>query len=129
MVQTRILSKPERLLWSAAGYALLGLGIAGYVLPVMPGTIFLILALACFARSNDRMVEWMLAHPWFGRVLGEWLRTGSISTKVKWISCGCIAVFSVASAWRAWSTAPLASVAVMMVAVWGVTYIVRRPTL
>jgi uncharacterized membrane protein YbaN (DUF454 family) len=40
-----------RLLYLAARLMVAGLGIAGYILPVMPGTVFPVLAAVCFARS------------------------------------------------------------------------------
>ena len=45
------------------GLVFVGLGIAGYILPVMPGTIFLILAAGCFARSSRRLEAWSENHP------------------------------------------------------------------
>ena len=43
-----------RPLYFTAGLVFVGLGVLGYILPVMPGTIFLILAAGCFARSSRR---------------------------------------------------------------------------
>ena len=43
----------RRWAWTAAGMLMVALGIIGAMLPVMPTTIFLILALACFSRASN----------------------------------------------------------------------------
>lgn len=73
----------SRLLWIAAGLVLTGVGIVGVVLPVMPGTIFLILAAACFARGSPRLEAWLLAHPRLGPSVLAWRRHGAIPLKAK----------------------------------------------
>ncbi|MBK5260286.1 MAG: YbaN family protein [Thermoanaerobaculia bacterium] len=57
---------PARIAWTAAGVVLLGIGIAGVILPLLPGTIFLIGASACFVRGSERMHRWLITHPIFG---------------------------------------------------------------
>ncbi|HUP46537.1 MAG TPA: YbaN family protein [Thermoanaerobaculia bacterium] len=59
-----------RLIWTAAGIVFLGIGIAGIVLPMLPGTVFLLAASACFVRGSDRLHGWLVTHP----VLGKQLR-------------------------------------------------------
>lgn len=72
-----------RFLWIAAGVALTGVGVVGVVLPVMPGTIFLILAAACFARGSPRLEAWLLGHPRLGPSILAWRRHGAIPVKAK----------------------------------------------
>ena len=50
-----------RWLWFAAGWLMVALGFIGAMLPVMPTTIFLIMAVGCFARSSPRFERWLLA--------------------------------------------------------------------
>lgn len=72
-----------RLLWIAAGLLLTGVGIIGVILPVMPGTVFLILAAACFARGSPRLEAWLLNHPRLGPTVVAWRRDGAIPPKAK----------------------------------------------
>ncbi|WP_152087407.1 YbaN family protein [Pseudoalteromonas sp. A25] len=55
-----------------AGISFVGLGFIGIVLPVMPTTVFFILALACFTRSNPKLANWLLTHKKFGPSLVQW---------------------------------------------------------
>lgn len=77
-----------------AGWVFVGLGIIGAFLPVMPTTIFMIAALACFAKASPRFEQWLLAHPRFGPPLRAWREEGAISTRAK-----RIAVISMAVSW------------------------------
>lgn len=72
-----------RLAWFALGCLMVALGVIGALLPVMPTTIFLILAAGCFARSSPRMESWLLNHPRFGATLRQWREQGAISRKGK----------------------------------------------
>lgn len=61
-----------RALWMAGGFAALGLGLAGIVLPLLPTTPFVILAAACFAQSSPRLHGWLLRHRLFGPAIRNW---------------------------------------------------------
>jgi uncharacterized protein len=64
-----------RFLWTAAGTLFLAIGIAGVILPLMPGTVFLLLASICYVRGSERLHRWLMGHPVLGRqvriMLGE----------------------------------------------------------
>ena len=72
-----------RFAYLLAGFALLGLGIIGAFLPLMPTTIFVILAAGCFARSSRRLEEWLLAHKQFGPLIKAWRTVGAIPRRGK----------------------------------------------
>lgn len=92
-----------RPLFFAAGLVLTAIGIAGVVLPLLPGTVFLILAAACFARSSRRLENWLITHPKLGPQVMAWRRTGAIATRIKLVAIGSMAA-SYAVIW--WSGAP-----------------------
>ena len=54
------------------GLLCVGLGLLGAILPVLPTTPFMILALGCFARSSERFHDWLYSHPLFGPPLQQW---------------------------------------------------------
>ncbi|MFN8830113.1 MAG: YbaN family protein [Labrys sp. (in: a-proteobacteria)] len=83
-----IRDRTVRGLWLAAGIVLTGLGIIGLALPVMPGTVFLILAAGAFARSSPRFESWLLNHRRFGPSLRAWRETGAIPRRAKVLAVG-----------------------------------------
>lgn len=69
--------------WFALGWAMVALGFIGALLPVMPTTIFLILAAGCFSHSSPRFERWLLEHRWFGASIRRWRERGAIPRKAK----------------------------------------------
>ena len=59
------------------------LGVIGAVLPILPTTPFLLLALACFANSSPRFHQMLLHNRWFGNALQQWEDDRSISRRSK----------------------------------------------
>lgn len=58
---------PVRFVWTFAGTVFLAIGIAGVILPLMPGTVFLLLASFCYLRGSKRLHDWLMGHPVLGR--------------------------------------------------------------
>lgn len=78
----------RRLGYFVFGWVMVALGFIGALLPVMPTTVFLILAAWAFGKSSPRFEAWLLDHPAFGPVLRAWRQDGRVSRKVKYIACG-----------------------------------------
>lgn len=68
------------------------LGIVGMVLPVMPTTIFLILAVICLLRAGDQRAERLLAHPRYGAPIRLFLDHGAITRRGKVLALGGISL-------------------------------------
>lgn len=75
-----------RLAFVFLGTLFLGLGVIGVVVPGLPTTPFILLAAAFYVRSSDRMYSWLLNHRVFGKIVGNFQRTKSISLQAKVIS-------------------------------------------
>lgn len=115
-----------RTIWLALGFICVGLGIVGAVLPLMPTTIFLILAASCFARSSPRFEAWLSDHPHFGPPLRAWRAEGAIPLR------GKIAAFAGITAGYAifyWGSRPSAWLALFVAAILAgcAAYILSRP--
>jgi uncharacterized membrane protein YbaN (DUF454 family) len=72
-----------RTFWLCIGLTATGLGLIGVVLPLMPTTVFLILAAYAFARSSPRLHGWLTEHRRFGPLILNWQRHGSIDRRAK----------------------------------------------
>jgi len=108
-----------------SGLLFLGLGIAGYVLPGLPGTIFLIISASCFVRSNDRMYRWVTEHRIFGKLVKNYLETGSMPIRAKVISVLSMWVFTGVSLWVP-EYGLLFKIPIISLAIIGTWYILSR---
>lgn len=65
-VYVRPLSPLARKIWTGLGFLFVGIGLIGTVVPVLPTTIFMILAAFCFGRSSERWYRWLMTRPFVG---------------------------------------------------------------
>lgn len=82
----------SRPLLFAAGWVFTALGVIGLILPLMPGTIFLIAAAWCFSQSSPRFEAWLIGHPKLGPHVLRWRQTGAIARRAKYLACGSMAL-------------------------------------
>jgi uncharacterized membrane protein YbaN (DUF454 family) len=88
-----------RILFISLGWFFILLGIIGIVLPILPTTPFLILALALFAKSSSRFHQMLLNNRWVGASLKQWEEKKSVSRQTKLNACILvIASFSISIA-------------------------------
>lgn len=75
--------KPARLLLLTIGFVCTGIGIAGIVLPGLPGVPFLLLAAWAFSRSSKRFHDWLIYHPVWGEPVRAWQQYRAVPKKAK----------------------------------------------
>jgi uncharacterized protein len=97
------------------GTVCVGLGVLGIFLPLMPTTVFLLMAAYCYSRSSEKFHNWLLNNRYLGRYIKSYQAGTGISVRQKvstiallWASIG----FSI---WmidgRLWVSLMLASIA------------------
>jgi uncharacterized membrane protein YbaN (DUF454 family) len=81
----------RRIAWLILGLGAVGCGLAGAVLPLVPTTPFLLLAVYAFGRSSPVLQNWLMAHPRFGPSIAAWRTHGAITRRAKHVAVGAIA--------------------------------------
>ena len=56
----------SRLMWFFSGFIIMIIGLIGIIIPGLPTTPLMILAAACFAKSNQRFYDWIINNKLFG---------------------------------------------------------------
>ena len=74
----------QKYLFIILGWFFIGLAGLGVILPILPTTPFLILALALFSKSSPRFHQMLLNSPRFGPVLKEWEEKKTLSRHTKY---------------------------------------------
>ncbi len=95
-----------RLVLIACGTLCVALGVLGIFLPLLPTTVFLLLAAACYARSSERFYHRLLNHRWLGSYIrnhregrGMRRRDKAVTLALLWIGIGATAIWSVEALW------------------------------
>ena len=95
-----------RVLLIAGGTLCVALGVIGIFLPLMPTTVFLLMAAACYARSSDRFYQRLVNH----RILGVYIRNSrngggmprrakAITIVLLWVSIGATMIWTAKTWW------------------------------
>lgn len=76
-----------RLLWQMLIYINLALAAAGAVLPGLPCTVFVLIALWAASHGHPEWVARIEAHPRYGAVVRDWRSHRAIPRKAKCLAC------------------------------------------
>ena len=78
-----------------AGTLCVGLGVLGMFLPLMPTTVFLLMAAYCYSKSSEKFHTWLLSNRLFGKYISNYKSGRGISLRQKlstivtlWLSIG-----------------------------------------
>ena len=77
---------PRRWFLLGIGYLSFATGFVGMFLPLLPTTVFWIIAAICFAKSSPSMYRRIISWPGLGPVIGDFLDHGVIGRRSKTIS-------------------------------------------
>lgn len=113
--------KAKRALWIVGGVILVGIGTLGIFVPLLPTTIFWILAAGCFSKSHPAWAARLYDHPKYGHHLREWRDRKAISRKGKiaaiaTMSLSVVVVWFTAGGW--WTLIPVAVLGTIGTWIW-----------
>jgi uncharacterized membrane protein YbaN (DUF454 family) len=90
----------------ACGSLAVALGVVGIFVPLMPTTVFLLLAAACYARSSEHFYRKLVNSRWLGGYIRNSREGRGMSRREKtstlvllWIGIGASAIWSVDAWW------------------------------
>jgi uncharacterized membrane protein YbaN (DUF454 family) len=116
-----------RSLYFLLGWCFFGLGAVGTVVPGLPTTPFMLLALWAFSKSSQRFHDWLYAHPVFGPPLQQWRSHRVIPGKAKLLAVATmtaslvyLAFFTDISVWIKVGTG--------LVMLYGAAFILTKPS-
>ena len=116
-----------RPLYFLLGWCFFGLGAVGTVVPGLPTTPFMLLALWAFSKSSQRFHDWLYTHRLFGPPLQQWRIHRVIPGKAKLLAVVTMAVslvylvfFTGISVWLKVLTA--------LVMLFGAAFILSKPS-
>lgn len=101
-----ISGKLKQWLLIAVGTLCVALGIIGIFLPLMPTTVFFLMAAACYIRSSDKFYNWLITNRVFGKYIRDYREQKILPVKVKvtsitylWVTILSTVIFFAEAMW------------------------------
>lgn len=83
---------PKKFILTLLGWLSFSLGVVGIFLPLMPTTVFWIIAVWLWAKSSPQFVNKVYEHPKYGKSVKAFMQQGIVSRKAKYYAVSSMAV-------------------------------------
>ena len=112
-------------LWRIIGFLFLSVGAVGLILPVLPTTIFWIVAALAFAKSDPAWRDWIYARPVVGERVQAYIERGELNRASKLTALSGMTMASGLCAFLLWGRPWLLGLALALIAT-GAAYVMTR---
>ncbi|GEN26516.1 hypothetical protein HVA01_01620 [Halovibrio variabilis] len=112
-----------RALWIALAAISFSIGVVGIFLPLLPTTVFMLMAVYCASKGSPRFEAWIRSRHYVGPLLLNWEQERAIPRRAKLAAVGMLAasalliIWSLGEGWLRWALVVFLTV----VALWLVT--------
>lgn len=91
-VSLRTPSKHRVVRWTfiTLGSLLVAIGVLGVFLPLLPSTVFFLMAAGCYGKSSPGAYQWLTTNRWFGRHLRDYREERGATMGAKFMSVGSL---------------------------------------
>lgn len=117
----------KRVSYFTLGSLSLATGLLGLVMPLLPTTVFVLIAVWAFARSSQRLHDRLINHPRFGASIRLWQEQRAIPARGKRLAVTTLALTAAINTWLL-ADRPLILAAVLLILASVAAYIATRPT-
>lgn len=87
------------ILWVAVAAVSFSLGMVGIFLPLMPTTVFMLIAVYCASKGSPRFEAWIRSRHYVGPLLLAWEQERAIPRHAKLAAIGMIALSALIIVW------------------------------
>jgi uncharacterized protein len=106
----------RKILLIFSGTVFVGLGVLGMFLPLVPTTVFLLLAAYCYSKSSERFHTWLLTNRWCGEYIRNYKERRGMTVRQKVSSISMLWASITLSMWlvaaKLWLVLLLAAIAI-----------------
>lgn len=112
-----------RLVWVVLAGLSFSLGVLGMFLPLLPTTVFMLIAVYCASKGSSRFETWVRSRHYVGPLLVTWEQERAISRRGKWAAVSTMALSALITGWAlgpGWTRWGIIGLLVL-IAIWLVT--------
>jgi uncharacterized protein len=95
---TPVTTTITRTVWIVLGFIFVGIGIVGYVTPLMPGLVFFLIATYCFAKGSRKFLRMLIGNKYVGQQILDFKKGKGMTVKTKIIAISTMLVSMFVSA-------------------------------
>lgn len=109
-----------RILWVGLAGLSFSIGVLGIFLPLLPTTVFMLMAVYCASRGSPRFEVWIRSRHYVGPLLVNWEQERAIPKRAKIFAVGTIALSAIITVWSlgpGWLSGGVVTL-LMLIALW-----------